>query len=92
MLDGRVHDQERIDYTRRHLLELRRAIRDGVDVRGYFHWTIMDTFEWSLGYKIRIGLIHADYWTLVRTPKDSAAWYREVIETNGGSLDEDRYF
>lgn len=88
-LDGRVRDPQRIDYTRRSLLQLRRAADDGVDVRGYFHWSVMDNFEWSHGYKERFGLIYVDYATQRRTPKDSAGWYRRVIETNGAALDED---
>ncbi|MGD2174633.1 MAG: family 1 glycosylhydrolase, partial [Candidatus Brocadiaceae bacterium] len=59
---------------------------EGVPVEGYFHWTIMDNFEWAYGYRIRVGLVHTDYQTLARTPKDSADFYREVIETNGGCL------
>ena len=91
MLDGKVHDPERIDYTRRHLLQLERALQDGVDVRGYFHWTIMDNFEWAYGYKVRVGLVHVDYETQERTPKDSAHWYRDVIGTSGEALHECRY-
>ncbi len=86
MLDGKVHDPQRIDYTRRHLLELERAMGDGVPVEGYFHWTIMDNFEWAFGYKVRVGLVYTDYTTLERVPKDSAYWYKKVIETNGASL------
>ncbi len=86
MSDGKVHDPQRIDYTRRHLIELSRAIADGVDVRGYFHWSIMDNFEWAEGYRERFGLVHVDYTTLERTPKDSAYWYGDVIRTNGKSL------
>jgi beta-glucosidase len=85
-LDGAVHDPQRIDYTRRYLLALRRAIADGVDVRGYFHWSIMDNFEWQQGYKERFGLIHVDFQTQSRTPKDSAHWYAKVIQSNGGTL------
>jgi beta-glucosidase len=84
--DGRVHDPQRIDFTTRYLRELHRAIRDGVDVRGYFHWSIMDNFEWAEGFKQRFGLIHVDYKTQKRTPKDSAYWYRDVIATNGANL------
>jgi len=85
-LDGRVRDPQRIDYTRRYLLQLARAASDGVDVRGYFHWSIMDNFEWAEGYKERFGLIHVDYPTQKRTLKDSAFWYKDVIATNGASL------
>ena len=85
-LDGAVHDPQRIDFLTRYLRELRRAIADGVDIRGYFHWSLLDNFEWAEGYKHRFGLIHVDYETQKRTMKDSCAWYREVIRTNGASL------
>ncbi len=85
-LDGRVHDPQRIDFTRRHLLELEKAAEDGADVRGYFHWSIMDNFEWAEGYKQRFGLIYVNYETQKRTPKDSAHWYKEVIASNGANL------
>ena len=65
---------------------LEKAISEGVDVRGYFPWSIMDNFEWAEGYKHRFGLIHVDFETQKRTLKDSAHWYREVIQTNGESL------
>lgn len=84
--DGRVHDPQRIDYTRRYLLELRKAIVDGADIRGYFHWSVMDNFEWAEGYKDRFGLIHVDYQTLRRTIKESGRWYAKVIASNGGIL------
>jgi beta-glucosidase len=85
-LDGKVHDPLRIDFTRRYLLQLERAIDGGVPVEGYFHWSFIDNFEWAEGYKQRFGLVHCDYATGTRTPKDSAAWYAEVIRTNGASL------
>jgi beta-glucosidase len=81
-----VHDPQRIDFTGRYLHELRRALTDGVPVRGYFHWSLMDNFEWAEGYKQRFGLIHVDYETLKRTPKDSYRWYRKVIGTRGAAL------
>ena len=84
--DGRVHDPQRIDYTRRYLLELHKAIGDGADIRGYFHWSVMDNFEWAEGYKDRFGLIHVDYQTLRRTIKESGRWYAKVIASNGTSL------
>lgn len=85
-LDGRVHDPARIDFLRRYLLALHRAIQEGVDVRGYFQWSLLDNFEWAEGYKHRFGLIHVDFETQKRTLKDSALWYRDVIQTNGGAL------
>lgn len=90
-LDGKVHDPQRVDFTRRYLLELRNAIRAGADIRGYFHWSILDNFEWSQGYKERFGLVHVDYTTQKRTPKDSAYWYAKVIASNGGHLDQDPF-
>ena len=85
-LDGGVHDPQRIDFTTRYLLALRQAVDDGVPVKGYFHWSIMDNFEWAAGFQQRFGLIYVDYSTQKRTPKDSARWYREVIATNGENL------
>jgi len=85
-LDGKVHDQHRIDFTTRYLQQLHASIQDGTDVRGYFHWSIMDNFEWAAGYHERFGLVHVDYETLKRTPKESFHWYRGVIESNGGTL------
>lgn len=85
-VDGKVHDPQRIDYTARYLASLRRAVDDGTDVRGYFHWSLLDNFEWAEGFKERFGLVHIDFSTLTRTLKDSATWYRGVIESNGASL------
>jgi beta-glucosidase len=85
-LDGRVHDPQRIDFLHRYLRELKRAAADGVDVRGYFQWSIMDNFEWAEGYKERFGLVYVDYPTQQRIPKDSAYWYRDVIASNGAHL------
>lgn len=82
-LDGKVHDPQRIDFLQRYLGELRRGIADGADVRGYFHWSILDNFEWAEGYKQRFGLVHVDYKTQLRTPKESAYWYREFAAKNG---------
>lgn len=87
-LDGQVHDPQRIDFMKRHLLELDRAIADGVPVESYFHWSIMDNFEWAQGYKERFGLIFVDYVTQQRTLKDSAHWYRRVIESRGQAVFE----
>lgn len=85
-LDGQVHDPQRIDYTARHLRALHQAMQDGVDVRGYFHWSIMDNFEWAEGYKERFGMVFVDFITQQRVPKDSAIWYKNVIASNGANL------
>jgi len=85
-LDGHVHDPQRIDFLHRYLLELKRAIGDGVPVKGYFCWTLTDNFEWALGYNVRVGLVYTDFQTQRRIPKDSFAWYRQVIATHGASL------
>jgi beta-glucosidase len=87
-LDGKVHDMQRIDFLHRYLLQLERAIQDGVDVRGYFYWSILDNFEWAEGFKQRFGLVHVDYPTQKRTLKDSAHWYKDVIATTGEVLGE----
>ncbi len=86
--DGHVHDPDRIDQITRYLAGLAAAIREGVPVEGYFHWSLMDNFEWCKGYTNRFGLIHVDYATLKRTPKDSADFYRRVIESHGAILPE----
>ena len=70
----------------RYLRQFRRAGEEGVRIGGYFHWSIMDNFEWAEGMKHRFGLIHVDYQTLKRTVKDSAYWYRDVIQSNGAHL------
>ena len=88
MRDGRVHDGHRVDFLGRYLSELKRAAADGVDVRGYFQWSLMDNFEWAEGYKYRFGLIHVDYQTLKRTPKDSYYWYKQVVASNGATIPE----
>ncbi|WP_269542087.1 GH1 family beta-glucosidase [Cerasicoccus fimbriatus] len=81
--DGKCHDYHRIDFLTRYLSNLRRAAKDGVDVAAYFQWSLLDNFEWAEGYNHRFGLVHVDYETLKRTPKDSAYWYSEVIKSNG---------
>ncbi len=91
MSDGKVHDPQRIDFAYRYLNELRRAIEDGFDVRGYFHWTLLDNFEWRFGYKVRVGLVYTDFETLDRTPKDSYYWYRSVIESHGKALEQNPF-
>ncbi len=85
-LDGKVHDPNRIDFTHRYLLALRRAVEEGAPVIGYFYWSYFDNFEWSCGYTERFGLTYVDYQTQARIPKDSAYWYQHVMETNGSEL------
>ena len=76
--DGGVHDHQRIDYIDRHLAELTRAATQ-FPVEGYFHWSLLDNFEWELGYSRRFGLVHVDYESQRRTPKDSFTHYRARI-------------
>ena len=85
-LDGGVHDANRTDFLVGNLLSLHRAISEGVDVRGYFHWSLLDNFEWQEGYKQRYGLIHVNFETQVRILKDSAFSYQEIINSNGDAL------
>lgn len=83
---GRVADRPRIDYLRGHLGAVRDAIADGVDVRGYFAWSLLDNFEWACGFGKTFGLVQVDYATQERTIKDSGRFYRDVIDSNGLAL------
>jgi beta-glucosidase len=83
---GRVEDPLRRDYLRDHLRAARDAIRQGVDLRGYYVWSLLDNFEWSAGYAKRFGIIHVNYTTQERTPKLSAEFYADVIRSNGSSV------
>lgn len=85
--NGRVDDHARVQYLRDHLLAAKAAIDQGVDLRGYFAWSLLDNFEWASGTSKRFGIVHVDYETLARTPKTSAGFYRDVIRSNGGVLD-----
>ncbi len=80
--DGRVDDPRRISYLKRHLQAAARALAEGVPLRGYFVWSLLDNFEWALGYGPRFGIIYVDYATQRRIPKSSAYWYRRVMESN----------
>jgi beta-glucosidase len=80
--DGRVRDPDRVAYLRSHVAAVHDAIAAGADVRGYYLWSFMDNFEWAWGYSQRFGIVHVDYDTLVRTPKESAIWFRDVIKNN----------
>jgi beta-glucosidase len=81
--DGAVADTRRIEYLDGHLRACHDALAAGVDLRGYFLWSLMDNFEWAEGYAKRFGIVHVDYTTQQRVLKDSAKWYREVIRRNG---------
>ncbi|QFY07277.1 beta-glucosidase [Nonomuraea phyllanthi] len=80
--DG-IHDVERISFIEDHLRALLSAVREGARVRGYLVWTLLDNLEWSDGYQRKFGLVHVDFATQRRRPKDSALWYRDVIRRNG---------
>jgi beta-glucosidase len=80
--DGRVVDTDRIDYLRSHLAAVHEAIEAGAPVTGYYLWSLLDNFEWAWGYAKRFGIVHVDYDTQARTPKDSALFYADVIRRN----------
>ncbi|MFC7545599.1 GH1 family beta-glucosidase [Plantactinospora sp. GCM10030261] len=83
VVDGEVHDPERLAYIDEHLRACHEAIEAGVPLRGYFAWSLLDNFEWAWGYTKRFGLVHVDYDSQVRIPKSSAKWYAEVIRRHG---------
>ncbi len=82
LVDGEVNDQKRIDYLESYIKEMTTAIESGVNVNGYFVWSLLDSFEWTLGYSKKFGLHHVDFETLKRTPKNSAIWYKNMINKN----------
>ena len=84
--DGTLDDPLRVDYLRHHLRAAREAMRRGVDLRGYFVWSLLDNFEWALGYSKRFGIIHVDFETQKRTMKESAKFYQEVVRSRGANL------
>jgi beta-glucosidase len=86
--DAPLPDPLRADYLRTHLKAAHAAIEAGVDLRGYFAWSLLDNLEWSLGYSKRFGLLHVDYATQKRTRKASADFYARVIASNGEALGE----
>ena len=77
--DGRVHDADRTDYLATHIRAVGEALEQGVPMAGYMVWSLMDNFEWASGYAKRFGIVHVDYDTLERTPKDSALWFRDFV-------------
>jgi beta-glucosidase len=81
--DGRVRDERRVRYLRNHIAQVHRAIQAGVPVKGYFHWTLMDNFEWSHGFGQRFGLVYVNFNSQERIIKDSGHWFSEVIKQNG---------
>jgi beta-glucosidase len=84
--DGKCHDQRRIDYLQTHLAAVAGAIAEGSPVKGYYQWSLMDNFEWALGYEKRFGIVHVDFDTQKRTVKDSGYWYADVIAKNGDNI------
>lgn len=84
--NGHVDDPLRVTYLRDHLLAAHAAIGAGADLRGYFVWSLLDNYEWSLGFSRRFGIVHVDYETLERTAKASARFYSEVIRSHGRAL------
>ena len=86
MDDGCVHDPQRVQYMKWYLRGLKRAADEGYPVLGYMVWSILDNFEWALGYEKRFGMIYVDYRTQQRTLKDSAYWYADVIRDNGNTI------
>ena len=81
--DGRIHDDDRIAYLRSHFSAAHRAMREGVKLKGYYLWSLIDNFEWAYGVSKRFGIVYVDYKTQARIPKKSAHWYREVIADSG---------
>jgi beta-glucosidase len=86
VIDGLVEDTRRVEYLRNHLRAAHEAIREGVNLRGYFVWSLLDNFEWSCGYSKRFGIVHVDFASQQRTPKASARFYSRVIQSNGAAL------
>ena len=81
-----VHDARRVEYLREHFHEALTALANGVPLAGYFVWSLMDNFEWALGYSKRFGIVYVDYPTQRRIVKDSGLWYRDFIASGGASL------
>jgi beta-glucosidase len=79
LIDGEVNDKQRIHYFSQYISGLLRAKNEGVNIKGYFAWTLMDNFEWSEGYSARFGLIHVDFKTQLRTIKNSGYWFRDLL-------------
>jgi beta-glucosidase len=80
VINGQVNDADRVDYLRTHISAMADAMDQGVPMAGYMVWSLMDNFEWASGYVKRFGIVHVDYETLKRTPKQSAHWYRDFLD------------
>lgn len=85
IIDGQIHDHDRIRYVKGFLAQIHRAIQEGANVKGYYLWSLLDNFEWTVATSARFGLIHCNFETQERIWKDSAYWYKKVIEQNGWS-------
>ncbi len=84
--DGKCHDPQRIEYLRRHISGLKRAADEGIDIGGYFLWSLLDNFEWADGYSQRFGLVYTDYSNQNRIPKESYYYYGDIVKNNGENL------
>jgi beta-glucosidase len=80
--DGQVYDSDRIMYLRNYMAQLQRAVSEGVPVKGYFLWSLLDNFEWADGYGKRFGIVYVDFKTQKRSPKLSYAYYKDVVRRN----------
>jgi beta-glucosidase len=87
-IDGKIDDPLRVEYFRQHLRAAHDAIAKGVNLRGYFAWSLLDNYEWALGYSKRFGIVHVDYSTQARTIKSSGRYYADVISSNGAKLSD----
>ncbi|WP_332641630.1 GH1 family beta-glucosidase [Aeromicrobium sp.] len=86
VVDGVVHDADRISFLNDHLESIATMRQQGMDIRGYFAWSLLDNYEWAEGYAKRFGIVHVDYETQVRTPKDSARWYSDLIRAHRAAI------
>lgn len=84
--EGKCEDPQRVDFLRKYLREYKKLANEGVDLRGYFQWSLLDNFEWAFGYSKRFGLVYVDYPTGKRTVKESGYWYKQVADSNGEIL------
>ena len=85
--NGEINDTDRIDYFKKYLRTVKKAIDNGAKVKSYFAWTFMDNFEWALGFEKRFGIVHVDFKTLKRTPKKSYYFFKKLVEQNSIPLD-----